>query len=135
MPANSPLLAGSLVVAVEDAENSSIMVSSRAELDLFGTIKLDIGDILASSESWKLIGNSGITIYESSFALTTTDGAAFTQANDVWSYTTGFRQWAFTESTGVLSLTTVPEPSALVLLCVGVICLIGHSRQRREQGE
>jgi len=117
--------AGSLVLAVEDAENSRITVASGAKLDLYGMIKLGIGNVTASSESWTLVSNSGMTIYEPSFALTTIDGASFLQANDVWSYTAGSRQWTFTEATGVLSLRTVPEPSMFALLGIGIFSVVG----------
>jgi autotransporter-associated beta strand protein len=124
--------AGSLVLTVREAINSSVAVTSGAKLDLFGTIKLDIDDITASAEGWTLVSNSGITVYESSFVLTTTDGASFTQANDVWSYAEGPRQWTFTEATGVLSLTTVPEASPLLLLGVGVTSLLGYTWRSRK---
>jgi fibronectin-binding autotransporter adhesin len=124
--------AGSLVLTVEDAQNSFISVASGAKLDIFGTIKLDIGDVMPLSESWTLVSNSGTVVYEPSFALTTTDGASFTQANDVWSYTAGSQHWTFTEATGVLSLSTVPEPSTFALLGVAVFCLLGHTWRSRK---
>jgi autotransporter-associated beta strand protein len=126
---------GSLFLTIDDGMNNRISVNSGAKLDLFGTIKLDIGDVLASSENWTLISNSGITIYESSFALTTTDGTTFEQDNDIWSYKVGSQHWTFSEATGVLSLTTVPEPSAIALLIIGFMCLLGCNQWRRKQRE
>ena len=46
---------GSLLLDVNDATNSVMTVAPGAELDLFGTIKLDVGDVLGSSESWMLV--------------------------------------------------------------------------------
>jgi fibronectin-binding autotransporter adhesin len=122
---------GSLVLDVNNAGSSVMTVATGTELDLFGTIRLDISDVTASSGNWTLISNSGTTIYESSFALVTTDGALFTQASDVWSYGSGLRQWTFTEATGVLSLTTVPEPSTVGLLGIGALGLLAYVWRRR----
>ena len=129
---------GSLLLAIEASPNCKnlITVSPQAALDLFGTIKVDIGDITASSESWTLIRNSGAATYESSFSLATTDGVSFMQANDVWTCQSGSREWTFTEANGVLSLTTVHEPSTIVFLGIGVIILpyCTSQRRRREMG-
>jgi T5SS/PEP-CTERM-associated repeat protein/autotransporter-associated beta strand protein len=123
---------GSLVLDVNNAESSIMTVAAGAELDLLGTVRLDVGDVTAFTRNWTLISNSGTTIYESSFALVTTDGALFTQVNDVWTYGSGLRQWTFTEATGVLSLTTVPEPSALALLAISAIGLMVCAWRRRQ---
>ena len=124
---------GSLVLDVNDATNGLISVAFATKLDLFGTIKLDIDDVTAYAGNWTLVSNSGTTVYEPAFALTTTDGASFTQANDVWSYTAGWRSWTFTEATGVLSLTVVPEPSPAVFLGISVIGLSACAWQRRRR--
>lgn len=125
---------GTLKLSIERSTNSSISVSgSKSKLDLFGTIALDIGDVASSSQSWTLVRSaSGTITYESSFALTTTDGASFNQVNDVWTYIDGSRHWTFTESTSMLSLITVPEPSSLVLLGLGGIGLFAFFRRERK---
>jgi autotransporter-associated beta strand protein len=122
--------AGSLVLDVNDDTNSVISVASGAKLDIYGMIKLDVGDVTASSESWTLVSNSGTTVYEPSFTLAMLGGAPFMQGNDVWTYAVGSQEWAFSEATGVLSLTTVPEPSTAALLAVGLFSLLSFTWQR-----
>jgi fibronectin-binding autotransporter adhesin len=121
---------GSLVLDVHNAANSLVTIAAGAEFDLFGTVKLDISDVTASSGEWTLISNSGSTVYESSFALVTTDDALFVQASDVWTYSSGSRHWTFTEATGVLSLTSVPEPSTFALLGIAAFGLLIFARRR-----
>ncbi|MEN6449539.1 MAG: autotransporter-associated beta strand repeat-containing protein [Thermoguttaceae bacterium] len=116
---------GSLLLDVNNATNSLITVASGAKLDLFGTIRVDTGDITISSGNWTLVSNAGTDVYEPSFSLAMLNSGSFTQVNDIWTYVSGSRQWTFTESTGVLSLVTVPEPSTLVLLSVAAIGLLG----------
>ena len=123
--------AGTLLLDVNNSVNSQLSVAAGAKLDIFGTIKLDLGDVSAFSCNWTLVNNGGTTIYEPSFALTMSNGVPFTQANDIWMCSTGFQQWTFTEATGMLSLTTVPEPSVFAFIAIGIISLLGYSWQRR----
>ena len=124
---------GSLLLDINDSENSFITVAPGAKLDLLGTLKLDITGVTASSENWLLVDNDGTTVYEPSFALKTSFGVPFTQLNDVWSYSLGSRNWTFTEATGILSLTTVPEPSAFALLGIAVCSLLAYARRWRKR--
>jgi fibronectin-binding autotransporter adhesin len=124
--------AGSLVMAVENADNSLISVASAAKLDLYGMIKLDIGSVTVPSATWTLLSNSGTTVYEPSFELSTTDGASFSQTSDRWYCITDAGRWTFAEATGVLSLTpVVPEPSTLALLGISAIALFAYARRRK----
>ena len=120
----------SLLLWIDGDENSLISVASNAKLDLYGTVRLEIGNVTALSENWSLTTGNGTTIYEPSFSLATSDGAQFTQTNDIWTYTTGERQWTFNEGTGILSLTPVPEPCTLALLVIVAITLPACGRRR-----
>jgi hypothetical protein len=48
--------------------------------------------------------------------------------NGVWDLTSGDSTWQFTESTGVLGLTVVPEPHAALLGGLGMLALLRRRR-------
>jgi autotransporter-associated beta strand protein len=118
-----------LVLAIEEGDNTLIGVASGAKLNLLGGVKLDVRDIVASSESWTLVDNDGTTLYGSSFTMTMLNGTPFTETNDVWTCATAGRRWTFSEATGVLSMVPIPEPSTIVLLGVGAISLFAWRRR------
>ena len=122
---------GSLTLAIDEAGNSGITIAAGAEVDLFGAVRLHVGNLSDSAKTWTLINNSGTLKYEPSFALTMDDGTPFVQSNDIWVCSNGLQQWTFTEATGVLSLVTAPEPSSVVLLAISGVCLLVGARRRR----
>ncbi|MEY3897378.1 MAG: hypothetical protein RLZZ214_2899, partial [Verrucomicrobiota bacterium] len=49
--------------------------------------------------------------------------------NGIWDLTSGGNTWQFTQSTGVLGLTVIPEPNVAALLGgVGVLALLRRRR-------
>ena len=48
--------------------------------------------------------------------------------NGVWNLTSGENTWTFTESSGVLGLTVVPEPKAALLGSLGMLALLRRRR-------
>jgi hypothetical protein len=48
--------------------------------------------------------------------------------NGVWDLTSGDNTWQFTESTGVLGLTVIPEPRAALLGGIGMLMLLRRRR-------
>ena len=96
-----------------------------------GTMTLDIGMIFG-------VGNYSFNLFD--FASETGTFATITLAdqysgsfldgdlNGVWDLTSGDSTWQFTESTGVLGLTVVPEPHAALLGGLGMLVLLRRRR-------
>jgi autotransporter-associated beta strand protein len=97
-----------------------------------GAMTLDIGAIFgAGTYSWNLFDMASETGTYTTITLadqysgTLLDG----DLNGVWDLTSGSNTWQFTESTGVLGLTVVPEPSVAALLGgVGTLILLRRRR-------
>jgi hypothetical protein len=96
-----------------------------------GTMTLDIGTIFgAGTYSWNLFemtGESGtfatITLADQ-YSGSLLDG----DSNGIWDLTAGSNTWQFTESTGVLGLTVVPEPQAALLGGLGLLVMLRRRR-------
>ena len=82
--------------------------------------------------SWTLF--SGFNTYGGTFDSVTLAGSyagALTLTGDLWQGTIGGNSWEFNEATGVLS--TVPEPSAVALLALGLGAIYWRSKVRRQR--
>jgi autotransporter-associated beta strand protein len=99
-----------------------------------GAMTLDIGTIFGvGTYSWNLFDMAsetgtfnpgGITLADQ-YSGSLLDG----DLNGVWDLTSGSNTWQFTESTGVLGLTVVPEPSVAALLGgIGTLMLLRRRR-------
>jgi fibronectin-binding autotransporter adhesin len=96
-----------------------------------GTMTLDIGAIFGDGfYSWNLfdmVSESGtftaITLADK-YSGSLLDG----DLNGVWDLVSGTNTWQFTESTGVLGLTVVPEPRAALLGGLGLLALLRRRR-------
>ena len=95
-----------------------------------GTLTLDIGVVFGNGTySWNLFdfvsetgGFTGISLDDQySGSLTDAGGG-------VWDLASGGNTWQFTESTGVLGLTVVPEPRAALLGSLGMLMLLRRRR-------
>jgi autotransporter-associated beta strand protein len=97
-----------------------------------GALTLDLGTIFGNGTySWNLFDFAGadsgtfstITLTDQ-YSGSLTDG----DSNGIWDLTSGDNTWQFTESTGVLGLTVVPEPSAALLGALGMLVLLRRRR-------
>ena len=97
-----------------------------------GALTLDLGTIFGTGTySWNLFDFAGadsgtfstITLTDQ-YSGSLTDG----DSNGIWDLTSGNNTWQFTESTGVLGLTVVPEPSAALLGALGMLVLLRRRR-------
>jgi autotransporter-associated beta strand protein len=99
-----------------------------------GAMTLDIGTIFGvGTYSWNLFDmasetgtfNPGGFTLADQYSGSLLDG----DLNGVWDLTSGSNTWQFTESTGVLGLTVVPEPSVAALLGgIGTLMLLRRRR-------
>lgn len=106
-------------------------VGAAGVLTYGGTMTLDMGVVFGvGSYTWNLFDMAsetgtfnGITLADQySGSLLDLD------ANGIWDLTSGGNTWVFTESTGVLDLTVIPEPKAALLGGIGIMLLFRRRR-------
>jgi autotransporter-associated beta strand protein len=99
-----------------------------------GTMTLDIGMIFGvGTYTWNLFDFAGGALGTfNAGGITLADNYSGTlldaDLNGIWDLTSGSNTWQFTESTGVLGLTVVPEPSAALLGSLGMLALLRRRR-------
>lgn len=109
---------GSMTFAV-GANGVNNMITGTGFLTLQGTFVFDLtGAAIVDGNSWMLVdvGTLLAATYDPSFAV-----SGFTESSDVWTKVDGSNTWTFTESTGVLDLSVVPEPGSLLLVAGGLM--------------
>lgn len=95
-----------------------------------GTMTLDIGVIFGiGTYSWNLFDMASETGTFTTISLADQYSGSLVNTSGVWDLTSGINTWQFTESTGVLGLTVVPEPNAAML--VGGLGMLALLRRRR----
>jgi autotransporter-associated beta strand protein len=97
-----------------------------------GALTLDIGTIFGiGSYSWNLFDMANETGTFSTIALADqyTGSLLDGDLDGIWDLTSGSNSWQFTESTGVMGLTVIPEPTSAALLGgFGVLALLRRRR-------
>jgi hypothetical protein len=96
-----------------------------------GTLTLDIGNTFGvGTYSWNLFDFASETDTFATISLADQySGSLVTNGSGIWDLTDGGNTWQFTESTGVLGLTVIPEPSAVLLGGLGVLALLRRRRR------
>jgi hypothetical protein len=109
-----------------------IDMSSNA-LTYGGNLTLSLGTTFGEGNyTFDLFNFSGSQT--GSFSNVTLAGAytgSLTNNSGVWSLTSGVNTWTFTQSTGDLGLTVIPEPTTWAMLGVGLTALVILRRRRR----
>lgn len=83
---------------------------------------------IADGNQWRLFDAANLNeIYGAGFSVDSNLGA-FTEVADVWTKTDGDNTWTFTESSGVLGLSVIPEPKAALLGGLGLLILLRRLR-------
>jgi autotransporter-associated beta strand protein len=94
-----------------------------------GTMTLDMGVIFSvGSYSWDLFDMASETGTFTSISLADQYSGSLINTSGVWDLTSGDNTWQFTESTGVLGLTVIPEPRAALLGGLGLLALLRRRR-------
>jgi autotransporter-associated beta strand protein len=135
-------LAGSTVMEIDGVAGAGVTnghdfvnltgLGASGVLTYGGAMTLDLGVIFgAGSYSWVLFNMAGETGTFASIALADQYSGSLLDAdfNGVWDLSSGINTWQFTESTGVLDLTVIPEASPAALF--GGLALLTLLRRRR----
>jgi len=96
-----------------------------------GTMTLDIGMIFGTgSYSWNLFdfASEAATFTGITLADQYSGSLLDPDTNGVWDLTSGDDTWTFTESSGVLALTVVPEPGTALLGGIGLLLIFRRRR-------
>ena len=95
-----------------------------------GALTLDIGSIFGiGGYSWNLFDMASETGTFATIALADQYSGSLVNTSGVWDLTSGDNTWQFTESTGVLGLTVVPEPNVAALFGgIGTLLLLRRRR-------
>ena len=95
-----------------------------------GTLTLDMGKTFGvGTYSWNLFDFASETDTFATISLADQySGSLVNNGSSIWDLIDGVNSWQFTESTGVLGLTVIPEPSAALLGGLGLLALLRRRR-------
>jgi hypothetical protein len=114
---------------------SSAKLAGVGTATLDGTLAFDLSSVSAGS-SWTAVDVDNLTeTFGNNFGVAFTYGGSTVSATEassgVWAASVGGIGATFTESTGVMQVTAVPEPGTLALLVAGLVGSIAYSWRKR----
>jgi autotransporter-associated beta strand protein len=131
-------LAGTTVMEIDGTVGAGLagghdFANVTGALTYGGALTLDLGTIFGTGTySWNLfdfaaadLGTFSTITLADQYSGSLLDG----DSNGIWDLNSGNNTWQFTESTGVLGLTVIPEPNVAALLGgLGVVALLRRRR-------
>lgn len=128
-------IGGDVVLTLEDDAAITFAIGANGVnnwLNGLGTVTLD-GDFIfdlsgagtALNDSWTIVDSNLIASFGSTFLV-----QDFTENSGLWSRNVSGVVYEFSEATGILGVTAIPEPSSAVLL-LGLLGAITFLRRRR----
>jgi fibronectin-binding autotransporter adhesin len=107
-------------------------IEAAGVLTYGGTMTLDIGVLFGiGTHTWNLFDMASETGTFTTISLTDQYSGSLLDTNldGIWNLNSGDNSWQFTESSGVLSLTVIPEPNVAALIGgFGMLCLLRRRR-------
>jgi hypothetical protein len=139
---NALTLSGTTVMEIDGLAGAGVNPGGHDFINLVGTgaeglltyggvLSLEIGALFdQGAYSWDLFDFASQT---GSFSSITLGGLysgnlAYNNLNGVWNLTSDNNLWTFTQSTGVLGLTVIPEPASALLGGLGLLVLLRRRR-------
>lgn len=139
---NAVELSGMTIMEVDGSSGAGVVgghdfvnltgAGAAGALSYGGTLTLDIGVLFGlGTYSWDLFDFASETDSFASITLADQYSGSLLDAdlNGIWGLTDGQSTWEFNESTGVLGLTVIPEPSAAFLGGLSLLTLLGRRRK------
>lgn len=132
-------LAGSVVMEIDGTAGAGLTgghdfvnltgAGAAGVLTYGGSMTLDMGVLFGlGSYSWNLFDMASETGTFSSISLADKYTGSLVNTSGVWDLVSGNDTWKFVESTGVLTLDVVPEPSITLLGSLGLLALLRRRR-------
>jgi autotransporter-associated beta strand protein len=98
-----------------------------------GAMKLDLSGVTGTSGSWNVVDPLLAANYnDSTFRVYTANGDTFQELSaNVWTYANMDQKWTFTQATGTLAVSAVPEPSTIAMVVTGLLGLVAYAWRRK----
>lgn len=139
--ANTLTLAGTTIMEIDGNSGAGVTgghdfanltgVGAAGVLTYGGTMTLDIGVLFGTGfYTWNLFDMASETGTFTSITLADQYSGSLLDADldGVWDLTSGNNIWQFSESTGVLGLTVIPEPGVALLGALGMLLILRRRR-------
>jgi len=118
---------GSMLFDIQNAGECTQLLGTGT-LNLDGMFVFNLAGVTDAAGDWMVVDVDNLTAtYGSTFSV-----KDFTESSDVWTYVDGAKTWTFTESTGILSVSAVPEPGTMAMFVMGLIGLLAYAWRKRK---